>query len=104
MSLFVQWKEVGLMKIDIDKISKLSKISIPQDKRKMFETKMNEIMDMIDSLPKVESFENSVDIGRDNIMILRNDDVAKDKLDRDQLLENSKSVKAGCFVVPNVMD
>lgn len=92
------------MKIDIDHIAKLSKLKIDDSKREKFESDMENIINMIESLPSEVNADTSLDI--QNKMELRDDTpkTEEEKFSRNDLLANAPQIQAGCFVVPKVMD
>ena len=89
------------MKIDIDHIAKLSKLSIPEEKKEKFQKEMNNILDMVEKLPDVSMEYTGVD--KNDPMILRKDELSE-SIKRDELLKNAPQTKAGCIVVPKTIE
>lgn len=92
------------MKIDIEHIAKLSKLSIEQEKKQRFTESMEAIIEMVKELPEYESGLNLLD--KNNPMELRADTLRDeaDNLSRNELLQNAPKIEAGCFVVPRIVE
>lgn len=89
------------MKIDVEHIAKLSKLSFEGEKKEKIERELESIIAMVEKLPANEAELNEA--STDEIMELREDEI-KNSLSRDELLENAPSVKAGCIVVPKTVE
>ena len=92
------------MKIDIEHIAKLSKLKISDDKKEKFASDMENIINMIESLPQTVDADTSLDTSC--VMELREDSLKPDeeKFSREELLKNAPQIQAGCFVVPKVVE
>lgn len=88
------------MKIDVRHIAALSKLHIPEDKIEEFEVQLQDIANMVEQLPEIDSELHVAD--RNNPMELRPDEVGA-SLTRDELLQNAPKRQAGCFVVPRTV-
>ncbi|MDR2458829.1 MAG: Asp-tRNA(Asn)/Glu-tRNA(Gln) amidotransferase subunit GatC [Holosporales bacterium] len=93
-----------LTKNDLDKISMLAKLKIPDAKKDSFLDGMNRIFDWIDQLSKIdvpEVDETAVDISMSTPESL---DVPAVSNTRDELMLNAKYAKFGLFCVPKVVE
>jgi aspartyl-tRNA(Asn)/glutamyl-tRNA(Gln) amidotransferase subunit C len=89
------------MKIDIKHIAKLSRLRVNDDEVEKFTQDMENIVSMIENLPQLDDTGALVD--PTNPMILR-EDVAEHRFRRDELMQNAPQKKAGCVVVPKVVE
>lgn len=87
--------------IDIKHIAKLSKLRITAQEEKKFAEEMEKIVDMIQNLPQLDDTGALIDPS--NPMILR-EDTAAQHFKRDALMQNAPQTKAGCVVVPKVVE
>jgi aspartyl-tRNA(Asn)/glutamyl-tRNA(Gln) amidotransferase subunit C len=87
--------------IDIKHIAKLARLSVNEEEAEKFSKEMENIVDMIQNLPQLDDTGALMD--ENNPMILR-EDVAVQNFKRDELLQNAPRVKAGCVVVPKVVE
>lgn len=87
--------------INIKHLAKLSRLNIESDQEARFATQMENIVKMVEHLPSIESNESLVD--PNNAMKCR-EDVVKNDFKRDDILKNAPQVKAGCIVVPKVIE
>lgn len=92
------------MSIDIDKIAKLSKLAILDEERETFKNKLDSILEMINDIPDDKFVNKNKILDKDDIMVLREDEICKSTLTRDELLKNSNNTQAGCIVVPKVLE
>ena len=93
-----------LTQSDLEKISKLAKLKIPDAKRDSFLECMNRIFDWIDQLTKIdvpEIDETAVDIA---MSTPESPDVPSTGNTRDELMLNAKHAKFGLFCVPKVVE
>lgn len=88
------------MKIDVRHIAKLAKLQLDDDKIPVFEKQMEDILGMVENLPKITGESFAVD--PDNVMTLRQDEVLP-SLSRDDVLKNAPQKQAGCIVVPKTV-
>ncbi len=89
------------MKIDIKHIAKLSRLKVDDSEIEKFEKDMENIVSMIENLSDLEDTGSLLD--KDNSMVLR-EDVAQNNFKRDELMQNAPQTKAGCVVVPKVVE
>lgn len=89
------------MKIDIKHIAKLSRLRVNDDEVEKFTHDMENIVSMIENLPQLDDTGALVDPA--NPMILR-EDVAEHRFRREELMQNAPQKKAGCVVVPKVVE
>ncbi|MBR5520803.1 MAG: Asp-tRNA(Asn)/Glu-tRNA(Gln) amidotransferase subunit GatC [Oscillospiraceae bacterium] len=89
------------MEIDIKRLAKLGKLSIPEDKIEEFRKKMEDIIQMVENLPDLDTEGSLVD--PENTMELRKDEVQPSS-PRDEMLKNAPYTAAGCILIPKVVD
>ncbi len=89
------------MEIDIKHIAKLAKLSIPEEKVEKFQKEMEDIIDMVENLPDLNTEGALLDPG--DTMELRKDEV-KPSYPRDDMLKNAPATAAGCLLIPKVVD
>ena len=89
------------MEIDIMRLAKLAKLSIPEDKVDEFRKKMEDIIQMVENLPDLDTEGSLVD--PTDTMELRKDEV-QPSFPRDEMLQNAPYTAAGCILIPKVVD
>ena len=89
------------MEIDIMRLAKLAKLSIPEDKVEEFRKKMEDIIQMVEKLPDLDTQGSLVD--PTNTMELRKDEV-QPSFPRNEMLQNAPYTAAGCILIPKVVD
>jgi len=89
------------MEIDIMRLAKLAKLSIPEEKVEEFRKKMEDIIQMVENLPDLDTEGSLVD--PTDIMELRKDEVQPSS-PRDEMLQNAPYTAAGCILIPKVVD
>ena len=89
------------MNIDIKHIAKLARLRIEDDQLDKFESEMENIVGMVETLPDLQ---DEMTLDPDNPMILRKDVAVQDKFTRQELMQNAPQVKAGCLVVPKTVE
>ena len=89
------------MEIDIMRLAKLAKLSIPEDKIEEFRKKMEDIIQMVENLPDLDTEGSLVD--PTDTMELRKDEV-QPSFPRDEMLKNAPYTAAGCILIPKVVD
>ncbi|MBR5806491.1 MAG: Asp-tRNA(Asn)/Glu-tRNA(Gln) amidotransferase subunit GatC [Oscillospiraceae bacterium] len=89
------------MEIDIMRLAKLAKLSIPEDKVEEFRKKMEDIIQMVENLPDLDTQGSLVD--PTNTMELRKDEV-QPSFPRNEMLQNAPYTAAGCILIPKVVD
>lgn len=89
------------MKIDIRHIAKLSRLHVKDTEADKFEKEMENIVSMVENLPQLDDTGALID--QNNPMILRQD-IVENQFKRDELLKNAPQIKAGCVVVPKVVE
>lgn len=89
------------MKIDVEHIAHLSKLSFNEEEKAKIEKELDSIIALVENLPEVSGNLNGAEA--ENAMELR-EDVVKDSMKREELLKNAPEVKAGCIVVPQTVE
>ncbi|MBQ8604480.1 MAG: Asp-tRNA(Asn)/Glu-tRNA(Gln) amidotransferase subunit GatC [Oscillospiraceae bacterium] len=89
------------MEIDIKRLAKLAKLSIPEEKMEEFRKKMEDIIQMVENLPDLDTEGSLVD--PTDTMELRKDEV-QPSFPRDEMLMNAPYTAAGCILIPKVVD
>ena len=89
------------MEIDIMRLAKLAKLSIPEEKVEEFRDKMENIIQMVENLPDLDTQGSLVD--PTNTMELRKDEV-QPSFPRNEMLQNAPYTAAGCILIPKVVD
>ena len=89
------------MEIDIMRLAKLAKLSIPEEKVEEFQKKMEDIIQMVENLPDLDTTGSLVD--PTDTMELRKDEV-QPSFPRDEMLQNAPYTAAGCILIPKVVD
>ena len=89
------------MEIDIKRLAKLAKLSLPEDKVEEFSRKMQDIIQMVENLPDLDTEGSLVD--PTDTMELRKDEV-QPSFPRDEMLQNAPYTAAGCILIPKVVD
>ena len=89
------------MEIDIMRLAKLAKLSIPEEKVDEFRKKMEDIIQMVENLPDLDTQGSLVD--PTNTMELRKDEV-QPSFPRNEMLQNAPYTAAGCILIPKVVD
>ncbi len=89
------------MEIDIMRIAKLARLSIPEEKVAKFQGEMQNIINMVENLPELDTEGSLVD--PTDTMELRKDEVQPSFL-RDEMLKNAPNTAAGCILIPKVVD
>ena len=89
------------MEIDIMRLAKLAKLSIPEEKVEEFRDKMENIIQMVEKLPDLDTQGSLVD--PTNTMELRKDEV-QPSFPRNEMLQNAPYTAAGCILIPKVVD
>ena len=89
------------MEIDIMRLAKLAKLSIPEDKVEEFRQIMEDIIQMVENLPDLDTQGSLVD--PTNTMELRKDEV-QPSFPRNEMLQNAPYTAAGCILIPKVVD
>ena len=89
------------MEINIMRLAKLAKLSIPEEKVEEFRKKMEDIIQMVENLPDLDTQGSLVD--PTNTMELRKDEV-QPSFPRNEMLQNAPYTAAGCILIPKVVD
>lgn len=89
------------MEIDIKRIAKLSRLRIDESEAKSYEDEMKNIIAMVERMPDITD-ELTLDL--ENVMTLREDKLAVERISRDVMLSNAPKVVAGCVVVPKTVE
>jgi aspartyl-tRNA(Asn)/glutamyl-tRNA(Gln) amidotransferase subunit C len=89
------------MEIDIKHIAKLAKLSIPEDKEENIKAGMIDFIQMVENLPDLPTGGALID--PTDVMELR-EDVVLPSSPRDEMLKNAPTTRAGCLLIPRVVD
>jgi aspartyl-tRNA(Asn)/glutamyl-tRNA(Gln) amidotransferase subunit C len=89
------------MKIDVEHIAHLSKLSFNEEEKVKMEKELGSIIELVEHLPDVKGDLNGAEI--ENRMELREDEILP-SMKREELLKNAPEVKAGCLVVPQTVE
>ncbi len=89
------------MKIDVEHIAHLSKLSFNEEEKAKMEKELGSIIELVENLPDVKGNLNGAEI--ENRMDLREDEIMP-SMKREDLLKNAPEVKAGCLVVPQTVE
>ena len=89
------------MDIDIMRIAEYAMLSIPEEKKREVISDVMDLIHMVSDLPELSSDKPLID--PEEVMDLREDTVIP-SLPRDVLLEASPSTRAGCILIPRVVD
>ena len=89
------------MKIDVEHIAHLSKLSFNEEEKAKKEKELGSIIELVENLPDVKGNLNGAEI--ENRMDLREDEIMP-SMKREDLLKNAPEVKAGCLVVPQTVE
>lgn len=90
------------MAVDVQKLAKLARLRIEDDKLAGFERDMQNIVNMVEQMPELEGDASSLD--PENPMKLREDNCETNKFTRSELLANAPQMQAGCVVVPKTVE
>ncbi len=89
------------MDIDIMRIAEYAMLSIPEERKREVIGDVMDLIRMVSDLPELSSDKPLID--PEEVMELREDTVIP-SLPRDVLLEASPSTRAGCILIPRVVD
>ncbi len=89
------------MKVDIRHIAKLSRLQVKEEEIQKFEQEMEQIVSMVENLPQLDDTGALIDVNHPMVM---REDVAQHHFKREELLKNAPQIKAGCVVVPKIVD
>ncbi len=87
--------------VDVKHLAKLSKIALTDEEIKRYEVQLSQTIDMIENMPDFTIQKPCLDPKK--AMELR-EDVVENKFKREEILKNAPQLKAGCIVVPKVME
>ncbi len=94
-----------LVKKDIEKIAKLSRIELRGDDVEKYTTQINNILDMVSQLKEINTDNVPEMAGVGNFtMRTREADAVTDGNIQESVLKNAPKSQFGCFVVPKVVD
>lgn len=91
-------------KIDIDHVSKLASLPIPEDQKRIFSNQLTKILDYIEKIEKADT--KNIDPTFNvtpNTNVTRKDSAGA-CLTQDEALQNSKNIKNGQFVTKGVFE
>ncbi len=89
---------------EVEKIASLSMLSLDDDKKKMLQKNLDDILEHAEKLNELDTKDvepTSYILKQQNVM---REDVPGKVWDRDDMLKNAAETDEGCFVVPKVMD
>lgn len=89
---------------DLDKVCKLAKIKIDDDKKDQFLGKLNQVFDWIEQLSKIDVSNVDINNLKDMDNTPERKDVPSMTNTREELLTNSKYQKFNMFCVPKVVE
>lgn len=89
------------MDINVKHIAKLAMLDIPQEGLAKIEKEMQDILNMVENLPPIESADSLID--KNNLMQLREDKIIP-SYSREEMLQNAPRAVAGCLVVPKTVE
>lgn len=89
---------------EVDKIASLSMLSLDENKKKMLQKNLDDILEHAEKLNELDT-ENveptSYILAQQNVV---REDMPGKVWDRDDMLSNAAETDEGCFVVPKVVD
>ena len=88
----------------VKKIANLSKINIDDVQEETLKNELNKILEWVDELQKVDTKEIEPMLSVFNETMIMRDDIANEKIDANQILENAPDKESGFFVVPKVVE
>ena len=89
---------------EFDKVCHLAKLSIPEEKREQFLSKLNLVFNWIDQLTKIDtSFADDTDY-EDTPSTPERSDVALKTNTKGEILSNTKNKKFDMFCVPKIVE
>ncbi len=89
---------------DVEKIASLSMLSLDDDKKKMLQKNLDDILEHAEKLNELDT-----DGVEPTSYILKQQNVVREDVpgkvwDREDMLKNAAQTNDGCFVVPKVVD
>ena len=88
----------------VKKIANLSKINIDEVQEETLKDELNNILNWVDELKKVDTDEVEPMLSVFNESMIMRDDVENTKIDPEQVLDNAPKKESGFFVVPKVVE
>ena len=92
------------MKIDIEKVSRLSRLELSESEKEEF---TRQLTDIIEYVEKIKELDTSAVSPADHITDVKNvfrHDTTGKSLDRDMIEKNAPSFENGHFVVPKIIE
>ena len=89
---------------EVEKIASLSMLSLGDDKKKMLQKNLDDILEHAEKLNELDTKDvepTSYILKQQNVM---REDVPGKVWERDDMLKNAAETDEGCFVVPKVVD
>lgn len=88
----------------VKKIANLSKINIDEGQEETLKNELNNILNWVDELKKVDTTEVEPMLSVFNESMIMRDDVENTKINSKQVLDNAPRKESGFFVVPKVVE
>ena len=88
----------------VKKVGKLAKIKIKESEEKKLIQELNNILDWVDELKKVDTSGVEPMLSVFNESMQMREDKAESNFDNNQILDNSPESNSGFFVVPKVVE
>lgn len=86
----------------IEYLAELSKFELDENEKKLFSRQMVDIIALMDSIGEADIEETLVD---DSVLLSElREDISKESLERDLVLENAPMKKDDFFVVPKIVE
>jgi len=95
---------MSVSKADVEKVARLSRIAVPEDRLEGLADELTGIMDWIEQLNEVdvEGVEPMTSVGDSNLSM--RDDVVTDGSISGQVLANAPRTEEGFFIVPKAVE
>ncbi|NLJ16419.1 MAG: Asp-tRNA(Asn)/Glu-tRNA(Gln) amidotransferase subunit GatC [Clostridiales bacterium] len=90
------------MDINVKHLAKLSMLKMDEKQLEKFEKDMQDIVKMVQKLPKIQG--DLISLDPENPMILREDKLSEKPFTRAEILSNAPEEIAGCIVVPKTLE
>lgn len=88
---------------DVEKIAKLSRLEVNEEKKQKYTKDLGNIFHMIDALNEANTDGVAEFAGVGSYVLRTRDDVINDGNIQEQVLKNAPKAQYGCFVVPKVV-
>jgi len=88
---------------DVEKIAKLSRLEVSEEKKQKYTKDLGNIFHMIDTLNEADTDGVAEFAGVGSYVLRTRDDVITDGNIQEQIVANAPKSQFGCFVVPKVV-